>query len=370
MRQKVILLVLFGIILSIMGLLFMNASKASGARPHSENPPKYIEAIRAEPDTIQLNVEAYGKVMSEHSIPLSVEVQGELMRGDVPIKNGSSFKKGDVLFQIKSDDIQFSIKARRANFIQIFASALADLKIDYANSFSTWVAFFNDIDIDQELPSLPSKISQKEKTFLASRGVLTEYYSIKAEEARIRKYRVIAPFDGTMIDVQFEEGSRVNPGTRVVTINQPGALEVVLPVSADEIAFVKKGATVELKNENINIEGTVKRISQNVDPSTQSINVYVNIPNNSDTEINLFDGMYLSASIHGSPVTSVIEVPRRALVQDHFVYVIEDSLLVMRTIEVVKNNRNTAIINGVNQGDWVVVESLTSVGSSKYLPLE
>ena len=352
-----------------MALLYKNASSAPTVRPQGENPPKYVQAIKANPDTLNLTVEAYGKVMSQRTIPLSAEVQGELMRGSVPIKNGTQFKKGDVLFKIKSADVEFGIKARRANFIQIFASTLADLKVDFKSSFDTWEGFYHRIDIYSDLPALPNNISQKEKTFLSSRGVLTEYYSIKAEEERVRKYRVVAPFDGTMINVQFEEGSRVNPGSRIVTISQHNKLEVVLPVNTGQILFVKPDAQVELSSENHRLTGYVRRIGQTVDPSTQSINVYVSVEGHSEDSLRLYDGMFLSAKIYGSEALSVIDIPRRALVQDKFVYTLEDSNLVLHPIQVVKYNRNSAIINGVNAGEWVVVEPLTSVGSSKYLPL-
>jgi len=88
---------------------------------------------------------------------------------------------------------------------------------------------------------MPPIFDSKLKTLLATRNILSEYYNIQADQVRLSKYLVVAPFDGTITDAFADIGSVVGPGNIVANIINSGSLEVECPVSPEEIDLIKIG---------------------------------------------------------------------------------------------------------------------------------
>ena len=132
--------------------------------------------------------------------------------------------------------------------------------------------FFDNIDIEGQLPPIPPLIDSKLKTFLAAKNVLGEYYSIRADQVRLAKYSTRAPFNGTVVDAFSDVGSIVNPGSPVINIINNGALEVECQIKPDESRLVRIGANVQLSDEKGKVwKGKVMRKGQYLNPNTQSI---------------------------------------------------------------------------------------------------
>ena len=78
---------------------------------------------------------------------------------------------------------------------------MPDLKIDFTDNFPAWEEYFSSLDIDKKFDEIPEVKSDKEKTFLATKGIYSSYYTIKSTEVRLTKYRYYAPFDGSIAEV-------------------------------------------------------------------------------------------------------------------------------------------------------------------------
>jgi len=263
-----------------------------------------------------------------------------------------------------------ALKARKSSFLNLVASVLPDIKIDFSDNATSWAGFLDNIDLDKSLPELPKFKSNKEKTFLAAKNVLTEFYTIKGDEERIKKYNVYAPFNGTIVEVTAEIGAVANPGTPVATIIKTVALEIAIPIGPESVSLIKLGNKVDLISEDKKMmwEGKVIRIAQNINPNTQSVDVYVNISN--ESENTLFNGMYLEANIYAGFIFDADEISRRSFLNDKSVYLVKDSLLIRKTPKVIRRNNNTIVVQNLNDGDLVVVEPIPgAVDSMKVAPM-
>ncbi|MEZ4740635.1 MAG: hypothetical protein R2818_15055 [Flavobacteriales bacterium] len=67
-----------------------------------------------------------------------------------------------------------------------------------------WEAYVKSVPVEGQLPVLPALSTQQERNYLAGRGVLDQYYGIRALYERLSKYVITAPFDG----VQRPSGAR------------------------------------------------------------------------------------------------------------------------------------------------------------------
>lgn len=320
---------------------------------------KFVNTETVKLQTYASEIEALGRVNSTQAISVMAEVQGILLSGNLPLKKGTSFTKGQVLFGVNSNDASLLIAARKSNFLTLLANILPDIKVDYPNHYEVWNMFFDNIDMERPLPPIPPLVSAKLKTLLATRNVLSEYYSIRADQVRLSKYTITAPFSGTIVDAFTDVGAIVNPGSPVINIINNSALEVECQVKMDEAKLVKIGAKTILTDDQDNSWlGKVRRKGQYLNPNTQSVPVFVELVS---TENEVFNGMYLLSSIDGDSIPNVFEIPRSALLGNSAeVYVVRDSILIRQNVDVVLLRDERALIGGLDSGEAIVIEPLVN----------
>lgn len=299
-----------------------------------------------------------GRLNSQQNVDLSVEVPGQIIAGDVTLREGSGFKKGDLLIRVFDEEARNNLKASKSRFMNSIAGILPDIKIDYTDSYQTYLEFFNSIKITEPLPPLPEPDSEQEKVFLASRNILNEYYNIKSAEVKLSRYRIYAPFDGTFTAVYLEPGSIANPGSRIASMIRTDKLEVEVPVRIEDAYWIHMGDKVKLttKDHHVSWNGTVVRKSNFMDPSSQAISVYISITPEKDQP--LFPGQYLLAEFASNILEGSMAIPRNAVFDKNKVFTVEDGKLVENTINVLKTNETTVFFSGLDEGVDVVVEPL------------
>lgn len=370
-KRHVIIVVSTIAFVTLIGVvLFSGKGKKSGGEAVSVDETKYVKVQKVNNDTVPVIVTGFGRVASVRRVTLSSEAQGVLMNTGFNLKAGQSFSKGQLLFKVNDRENRLALKARKSTFLNLMATVLPDIKIDFPESAVNWAGFLDKIDLDKNLPVLPEFSSSKEKTFLAAKNVLTEYYNIKGDEEKLGRHAVYAPFNGTIIEVLAEEGTNLAFGSQVATIIKTVAMEIAIPVDPSNISLIKKGHKVNLftDNKNQHWEGKVIRIAQSINENTQSVDVYVSIKN--DSKRPLYNGIYLEAEILAGELYNAIEIPRRALLDDGTVYAVKDSLLVVRTPEILKRNKKTVIVKGLLNEDLIVIEPISGVvGKMKVAPV-
>lgn len=363
MKRKVIIVVL---VLALVGISFVVMNVFIGMK---QSPPKdvnrkdipYVRVRSVVYDTILLSIEEQGRLVSNMEVTISSEVSGRIMESGIPLKIGHHFRKGDLLVNIYDRDFSMSLKAQKSNFLNRLASVLPDIKVDYPERFDVWMEFFNSINLEKPLPKLPHIESAKEKIFLASRNILGDYFGIQSAQVRLQKYKIYAPFDGSYVTVNLQEGAVVSPGIAVARIIEKGNLELQVPIESRDIGWFHKGDNVEIlgeRGERICM-GQLVRKAGFVDHGTQSISVFVRIDPRSAAP--LYRGQYLTARFSGKKLFNVMEIPRNAVFRTNQVYVVEDGVLHRREIQVVKINNNTLMFRGLKKGVLLVVEPMVKV---------
>ena len=319
---------------------------------------KYVSAVAVENTIHPIVLFGYGKVNASSSVGISSEVQG-VLHAPIELKKGTKFQKGQVLFSIKNTDVKMALESKKGNFLSLLTTILPDLKVDYPESFNKWIAFFDKIDLTQPLPPLPEFSSVKEKGFIVSRNVLSQYYSIKSEEERLKKYIVIAPFSGSIIEAFADDGATVAPGMVVIKVLREGKLEIEIPVLAQNLDLIKKGLKVRLKNnENDTILGKIIRVGEYVNPVTQTIPVFVGINN---SEVPLYNGMYLESEILCNSVSKGVELPRTAIFGKDMVFVVDkNNQLHKKRVKIITRQDKTVLVEGLNDGELVVNEAIVN----------
>ena len=384
MKTRQVLIIVSSIILLIIIMTIGNISYNSGVSYGEKNAedirlkrmktnfkdsiiPKYVNTKTIYNDTIPFTISGYGRVISSSNINISSEVQGKLI-SNIDLKKGTEFSKGQVLFKVKDDDAQLLLIAKKSKFLNFVSASLPDIKIDFTNEFSKWELFFNSIRVNSPLPLFPKFNSSKEKNFIVSRSLISEYYSIKSDEEQLKKYLIIAPFEGSIIEAFTDEGAIVNPGNPIVNIIRKGDLEIEIPINPKYISKIKKGYKVSLSQNNNLYNGTITRIGDFVNANTQNLSVFAKLTANNN---NLLNGMYLEATIKCDGFENVVEIPRKAIYGNNMVYTVnKDSLLIPRKIEVKTMQANSVLASGIKNSTILVIEPVINAKDSmKVFPI-
>ena len=367
MKKQKYIIIISGVVIIIFAFLSMMWLSSLKEDPRKIPPKELVRYVQAEPikyETRSTQVVAPGRVYSNAEVVLSAEVSGKILPGRIAFKKGQSFKRGELLLKIYDKEAGLSLKAQKSSFLNSLAGLLPDLRIDYEKSYDNWYKFFENINIDKDLPDLPEIESTKEKVFLSSRNILSSYYNIKRAESNYNKHNIYAPFNGAITEVNVEVGGIAGIGTRLGKIINTRDLELEVPLEVTDAKWISIGDKVIITDEygNDYSKGQVSRISGDLDVQTQSISAFVSIQNSGESPI--YKGQYLSAVFEGIIADNVMEIPRNAVFNINNVFLVKEGLLKKEIIDVVRLNEKTLFFNGLNENDTIITEPLINANEN------
>ncbi|MEM9984003.1 MAG: HlyD family efflux transporter periplasmic adaptor subunit, partial [Bacteroidota bacterium] len=219
------------------------------------------------------------------------------------------------------EEYLLSIKAAKSAFMNQITLILPDLKTDYPESFPQWQSYLDKLSLEEPLPALPEPKDDRERYFISARNLYNQYYKIQSQEIRAKKYVIKAPFSGKVSSSQINTGTLVRTGQKLGEFVNPYSYEMEAAVSLGDLTYVRPGSTVQLSSNDIKgtWTGRVARISDVVDPNTQTAKLFINVSGK-----DLRDGMYIEGYVKGRTLTEVIEVDRGVLLNDSMVLTIAD----------------------------------------------
>jgi len=360
-RIVIVVSVLFILVVAYGLMRFLSAQKQAPPVRRSMEARRYVRVEPVNYKQIASEVSERGRLAAIAEIDIVAEASGKIQPGKVALKKGSKFSKGDVLFEVYPDEAILSLKARKSQYQNTLAGIIPDLVIDFPETEEDFTAFFFSIDVDKAIPPMPEIQDDKLKIFLASRNVISEYYSIQSDELQLKRRTVRAPFNGTYKDVYMELGAYTNTGGRVARAIQTDHLEMEVALVRDEAAWIKLGDPVKVHSEtrSLSWEGTVIRKSQFVDENTQSQTVFLRIK--AIKNQSLLAGEYLKAIFPVRPIKNAMEIPRNSVFNTNEVFGGRGGRLAKEMINVIKENERTLIFNGITEGDTIVVQQLINV---------
>lgn len=304
--------------------------------------------------TIDINYTA--RVYAKDIVNLGVQVSGQILPGDIPLKSGQHFQKGDLLVNIYDKDIEANLKSMKSQFLNSLAKALPDIKIDFSNEFDKWASFFDEIELDKPLPKLPKMQTTKEKVYLSAKGIVSNYYSIEQTEIILDRYKIYAPFDGVLKNISKEVGSIASMGSDIGVITSTNNLELIMGVSALESTLLSIGKKVEIKSSSDKkYIGEIVRISPSVDQRTQRVLVYISLH---EPSMDIIDGQMVDVNATLNPLENVTRIPREVINKYNQIYKITDNRLYPIDITSLINVGKYSYIKGVKDGTSIIYESL------------
>ena len=348
------------IISSLLGVVLIGGSIAIASniisankreRPTAQKVVKPVFVLEAKNTEVPIKVLTNGRLTAKRRVQLFAEVQGILKPASKLYRPGQNYQKGDLLLSIDDTEFRASVQSAQSNFINVLTTSLADIEIDFPQYFQKWMDYLNAIDMDKPLPELPEFNSPQEAFFMNGRGIPNAYYNVLNLQTRLAKYKIRAPFTGSLASTSITEGSLVRVGQNLGSYIESGVYELEVAVPSGYSSILKLGRTValELLEGNQTYQGRVTRINPAIDSNTQSISVFVEVESE-----DLREGQYLRAVLDAAPAENAIEIDRSLLVDQRQIYTVEDTLLKLMDVEVVHLTDQKAVVRGVEDGMLII----------------
>jgi len=352
--MRKIITIIIGIILIAVALFIANRL-ANSKKNRPVNDDKVVQTVFTETvqnSTIPITVVESGRLVAKDRIELFAEVQGVMETTRKEFKPGAIYRKGEIMVKIRSEDFFANLQSQKSNLLNLITSILPDLRLDYPDAFPKWDSYIRDFDIHKPTPKLPETSSDKEKFFITGRNIYTTYYNVKNSEITYQKYNLRAPYNGILTSSLVTPGTLVRPGQRLGEFIDPSVYELEVSISKTMIQALSIGRKVEIRDtESIRKTWTGKiiRINGRVDPTTQTIKIFIEVKGEE-----LREGMYLEAMIEGEQKENAYEVSRSLLIDESRLFIVKDSVLHLIDIKPLHFTQKTVIVNGLQDGDEVI----------------
>ncbi len=361
-----------------------------------------VEVMPVRAEEVNLYVEGYGTVRPREALSLVAEVRGKIVDIDPLLEEGSFIRKDTVLIKIDPRTYQLEVDRRKVQVKQAQAE-LKRLRQEVVNLKARIKIANSDVSlakneylrrkqlIDKKVIA-QSQLDKTEQTYLASlerlqslenQMALTgphkeqlvaqrDMAGVLLQEARLDLERtgIIAPFDGWALEKAVEKGQHVNAGQYLGKIYNAGALEIEVRIPVRDFKWLPANTELnpsadaqiifESGETRYSWKGHVARIKAQLEEKTRTLPLVIETDEtlaaaNNDGNFRLRPGMFVSVKIKGRKINNAYVLPRYVVYPGNVVYIVEENRLKIRPVNIVRNYKETVIIDkGLSDGDLII----------------
>ncbi|WP_423129713.1 efflux RND transporter periplasmic adaptor subunit [Gaoshiqia sp. Z1-71] len=245
-----------------------------------------------------------GRLEAESQSMLSTRSMGQIEK--IYVRPGQAVKKGDLLLQVRNQDIQAKKAQVEASILEAttaFESAEKDLKrfeALHATNSAT----------DKELDDIRTQYRMIKARLEAARQMQAEV----TESLRYTDLR--APYSGVITGKFVREGDMANPGIPLLSIENPGQWKVLARIPEGSIAQLELNDQVKVQFNalnNLTVNGVITEINPSATSTGTQFEAKIMLTPGPEQESLLFSGMFARV-IYEKGTQSSLLVPQQALV--------------------------------------------------------
>ncbi len=367
-----------------------------------------VEITKTTPLNITETVAATGKIQPEIEVALSSEVSGEII--ELPIKEGQTVEKGDLLVRINPDLIQAAVSQSQAG-LQNVRAQLAQAQASEKNAQLNYER--NKALFEKGVISKAEWDKSVADYDMAQANAKAAYYNVQSAAANVKqsvdnlsRTSIYAPMGGTVSKLSVELGERVvgtaqMAGTEIVRVANLQKMEVEVDVNENDIVKLAVGDStiVEvdayLKREFKGVVTAIANSAESALTADQVTNFKVKVSILPDSYKDLTEGkpesfspfrpgMTATVDIITNRKNNVIGIPISAIViktdttetkkpaagetvnpnSEKFeaVYVMEGDEAKLRVVKTgIQDDSNIEIISGLKEGESVITGPYNTV---------
>jgi multidrug efflux pump subunit AcrA (membrane-fusion protein) len=255
---------------------------------------------RGAPTAVPLKVESVVlRLLEEAEVP----AQEAGVVTDVALREGQLVKKGDRLAQIDDQVAQLTEQAAGAQRDIARAKAMNDIRIRFARkalevseaelrrsaeSIERVAKSVSQSQMDVERLTVQKNRLEAEQADheqqIATLEMKSKENELSAAREQVARRKILAPFDGVIVQVYVRKGEWVEPGQKALRIVNVDRLKAEGFIPAAAASAITPGANVELTliespQQTKPIVGKIVFVSPEVDPITGQVRIWAEIDN-------------------------------------------------------------------------------------------
>jgi RND family efflux transporter MFP subunit len=335
-----------------------------------------VRAISVEKQNIRLSVRSQGTVSPRTVSELVPEVSGRVIYISPSLVAGGFFEEDELLLELEPHDYELTLVRSEAEVAQAWLR-LEQERAEAEVARKEWEELGRGEKATPLVLREP-QVAQAEAALEAAKAVL-EQAKRDLERTDIR-----APFAGRVRQKNVDIGQFVNRGAAVAQLYSVDVAEVRLPIPDEELAYVKipltyrgdssqvRGPEVLLKTQFAGKEhvwkGRIVRTGGEIDQSTRMLYAVAEVRDpyghgKDPSRPPLAVGLFVEAEILGNRIQDAVVLPRAAIRGTDMVYVVDsDGRLRFRTVDILKRERETVVIQGgLESGELICVSPMETV---------
>ncbi len=276
------------------------------------------------------------------------------------LEPGRFFAKDAVLFTLDTEDYRLAAVKAQAQVVQA-ELFLEEIRSKAASARLEWAR------MPGREAMTPSPLLLYEPQMAAAEAQLQGVRAdLTARRLDIRRCTVTAPFDCRVLAETLAPGQFVSQGMTVASLLGTGHMDVVVPVTAEELAWVamdRAEVVVRARSggDSPTWKGRLVRRLADVDADGRMAKLLIRVadPYAHDAHF-LMPHMYVAVDILGREMANALAVPFEALVDGAQVYVLSpEKTLDVREVTVVRRQREQVLVSGeLSEGERVITSGV------------
>jgi HlyD family secretion protein len=289
------------------------------------------------------------------------------------IKEGDTVQQGEVLLEVWNTDLQAQVQLQQAHIQANQSSAEqacqlaggAARQAQRLTQLQQRPSIVSDESVDQ---SLTSSKAQRAACQAALQTITIAKAQLAVAEAALQRTRIVAPFDGTVAEINAELGEFVTPSPPgiptlpAIDLLDVSCLTVSAPIDEVDAAAIKTGMTASISLDAFPAKrspGIVSRIAPYVlekEKQARTVEVEVTLTDRNDLTA-LLPGYSADIEIVLAQKAQALRVPAEAIIDGDKVLLIDaDNTLLLRHFQAGLHNWNvTEALSGLQAGDRVTL---------------
>ncbi len=354
----VLIVVAAAVVGNLLGLL-----KSDPPRSPKTAPRPNVEVVTVSHGPVRLQLSSQGTVSPRRQIEWGSEVAGRVIWVSPAFVEGGAVVAGDTLLKLDPTDYRVAVAEAQA--------AVADAKLTLAEEQSE-LRRGNSYRANNQQEAL-ANLRQPKLELVEAQLKAAEEKLLQAQKD-LAATEIKAPFAGVIDNKRIDMGQYVSTGAALFNLLGTDTVEVRLPITATDISYIPgPEANISQTVNNVLLStrfgrfqhqwrGRLTRIEQRVASDTRTFFAVAEVDRAYDQTRHsapLSVGLFVEASIEGAVLEDSVRLPRSALHDDRYVYLVVEGHLQRQNVEVVRSERDSVVIShGLENGDQLVTSRL------------
>lgn len=329
-----------------------------------------VRAVQVEAITEHLAIQSQGTVQPRNQSELIPEVSGRVEWISQALVGGGTFRTGDTLLRLESDDYDTALQRSQASLDR--AEVEHEYSLDELKRLEKLHA--------KKLASQSQLDKARRSARVAAANLADSRASLDQSQRDLARTEIKAPFDGRVRHETVDLGQFVSRGNSIGTIYATDYIEVRLPIAGDQLSYLglplshrgqimkasRPGVTLsaEFGSSTLTWTGELVRTEAEIDERSRMLYAVARVKiSKDDDSASAPVGLFVQARIQGRKVDNIVRLPRSSMRDSNQVLVIDsDNKLRFREVSILRLEHDEVLLNqGLEDGELVCVSAIQTV---------